>query len=157
MALRDSEIGREKAPYFPLFLSLEGRRVVVVGGGAIACRRIAVLRQFGCSLTVIAPALEREADWFTWLPRAYQPGDLEGAFLAVAATDSREVNRAVGEEARRLNIPVSVADRAEECSFYFPAICTGGGLVAGVVSDGSSHRRTARAAQEIRTVLETLD
>ena len=49
MALRDSEIGREKAPYFPLFLSLEGRRVVVVGGGAIACRRIAdaILWHFG--------------------------------------------------------------------------------------------------------------
>ena len=157
MDLQDSENSREKPPYFPLFLSLEGRRVVIVGGGAIACRRIAALRQFGCNLTVIAPVLEREADWFTWLPRPYRPGDLEGAFLAVAATDSRAVNRAVGEEARLLNIPVSVADRAEECSFFFPAICTGGGLVAGVVSDGSSHRRTARAAREIRTVLEALE
>ena len=142
---------------FPLFVDLHGKKAVVVGGGKIALRRVKGLRDFGADVTVIAPQLAQPMEGITHLCRSYEPGDLTGAFLAVAATNDRDVNRAVGEEARAQSIPVSVADRAEECSFYFPAICTGGGLVAGVVSDGSSHRRTARAAQEIRTVLETLD
>ena len=78
------------------------------------------------------------------------------AALAVAATGDRAVNRAVGEEARGLGIPVSVADRHEECTFYFPAVCLAGGLSAGVVSQGEDHHKTARAARAIREVLEEL-
>ena len=60
------------------------------------------------------------------------------------------------EEARALGIPVSVADAQEECTFFFPAVCLGDGLVAGVVSDGVGHRRTAEAAKAIRKTLEEL-
>ena len=141
---------------FPLFLDLTGKKVVLVGGGTIAARRIGTLRLFGCEIVVIAPELKAKAEDLTWLQRPYEPGDLEGAFLAIAATGDREVNRQVGEEARRLGIPVSVADCEAECSFYFPAICTGEGLVAGVVSSGKDHHKTARAAREIRKVLEEL-
>ena len=142
---------------FPLFLDLTGKKVVLVGGGTIAARRIGTLRLFGCEIVVIAPELKAKAEDLTWLQRPYEPGDLEGAFLAIAATGDREVNRQVGEEARRLGIPVSVADCEAECSFYFPAICTGEGLVAGVVSSGKDHHKTARAAREIRKVLEELE
>ena len=142
---------------FPLFLDLTGKKVVLVGGGTIAARRIGTLRLFGCETVVIAPELKAKAEGLTWLQRPYEPGDLEGAFLAIAATGDREVNRQVGEEARRLGIPVSEADCEAECSFYFPAICTGEGLVAGVVSSGKDHHKTARAAREIRKVLEELE
>ena len=67
------------------------------------------------------------------------------------------MNRQVGEEAHSLGIPVSVADCEAECSFYFPAVCTGEELVAGVVSSGKDHHKTARAAKEIRRVLEELE
>ena len=147
----------ERPPRFPLFLDLTGKKVVLVGGGTIAARRIGTLRIFGCDIVVIAPSLKGKADGITWLPRAYAPGDLEGAFLAIAATDDRQVNRQVGEEAHRLGIPVSVADCEAECSFYFPAICTGDNLVAGVVSSVKGHHKTARAAREIRKVLEELE
>ena len=86
--------------------------------------------------------------------RPYAPGDVEGAFLVVAATDDRQVNRQVGEDAARAGAFVSVADRKEESTFFFPALCTGGGLVAGVVSQGEEHKKTAEAAQAIRRVLE---
>ena len=82
---------------------------------------------------------------------------LAGAALAVAATDDRAVNRAVGEEARALGIPVSVADCPEECTFFFPAVCTGENLVAGVIGRGDDHARTARAARAIRSALEGLE
>ena len=150
---------------------------MLVGGGQIAARRIGVLRQFGCRITVISPTLSCRPDGLTWIQRPYTPGDLAGGgggrpapreprghpprggggpALAIAATDDRSVNRQVGEEARMLGIPVSVADCEAECSFYFPAICVGEGLVAGVVSEGKDHHRTARAAKAIRKVLEEL-
>lgn len=147
----------EKHPHFPLFLDLTGKSVVVVGGGAIAHRRVETLMAFGARVTVVTPEWRQAVvSGVDWKPRPYAIGDLEGAVLAVAATDSRAVNRAVGEEARARNIPVSVADCAEECTFFFPAVCRSGGLVAGVVGDGSDHKKTARAAQAIRACLEEL-
>ena len=147
----------DRPPRFPLFLDLTGKRVVVIGGGSIASRRIGTLRMFGCRITVVAPELKCRADGLNWIPRAYRTGDLEGAFLAIAATAARQVNHQVWEEASRLGIPISVADCEAECTFYFPAICAGDNLVAGVVSSGRDHHRTARAAREIRRVLEELE
>lgn len=146
-----------KAPRFPLFLDLTGKTVVLIGGGTIAARRIATLRLFGCRIVVIAPELKSRADGITWHRRPYRPGDLEGAYLAIAATDDRQVNHRVWEEAQGLGIPVSVADCEAECSFYFPAVCTGENIIAGVVSSGKDHHKTARAAREIRRVLEEME
>ena len=139
---------------FPLFVDLTGRRCVIIGGGKIALRRAEILLSFGAEVTLIAPVCTAPPAGAAYEARPYENGDLEGAFLAVAATDNRRVNRTVGEEARSAGIFVSVADRREESTFYFPAICCGGDLVAGVVSRGEDHTKTARAAQTIRTVLE---
>lgn len=147
----------QKAPKFPLFVDLTGKKVVLVGGGTIASRRIATLRLFGCEIEVIAPELKCSPEGIVWKQREYAPGDLEGAYLAVAATGSREVNHQVGLDAGRLGIPVSVADCEGECTFYFPAVCTGENLIAGVVSGGKDHHRTARAAKAIRRALEELE
>lgn len=142
---------------FPLFVNLAGEKAVVVGGGAVACRRAEVLSRFGAEVTVIAPRCKNPPQGIQWEGRPYAPGDLAGAALAVAATDDRAVNRAVGEEARALGIPVSVADCPEECTFFFPAVCTGENLVAGVIGRGDDHARTARAARAIRSALEGLE
>ena len=154
--LADSDGQATPAPRFPLFIDLRGRKCVVVGGGTIANRRVGVLRAFGADVTVIAPTFKGDPEAVEWIPRAYETGDLEGALLAVTATDNRDINRRVGEDARALNIPVSVADRMEECTFFFPAVCMGDGLTAGVVSDGTGHKRTAEAAKAIRKTLEDL-
>ncbi|MDO5545721.1 MAG: glutamyl-tRNA reductase [Eubacteriales bacterium] len=147
----------KKAPKFPLFVDLTGKKVVLVGGGTIASRRIATLRLFGCEIEVIAPELKCSPEGLCWKRRKYAPGDLKGAYLAIAATSSREVNHQVCLDAGELGIPVSVADCEGECTFYFPAICTGENLIAGVVSGGKDHHRTARAAQAIRRTLEELE
>lgn len=147
----------ESVPYrFPLFIDLQGKPVTVIGGGKVAQRRVQVLTQFGARVTVIAPEILPMPESTEMLRRAYMPGDLQGAFLAVAATDSRTVNRQVGREAADRSIFVSVADSPEESSFFFPAICQGSSLVAGVVSRGAEHSKTARAARAIRTILEDL-
>ena len=127
---------------------------MVVGGGAVARRRAEVLARFGGEVTVIAPDWTGDVAGARWIARPYRPGDLEGAFLAVAATGDRDVNRAVGEEARARGIPVTVADRREECTFFFPALAQGGGVVAGLAGRGDDHHRTARAAAAVRRALE---
>jgi len=142
---------------FPLFVDLTEKPVVIVGGGNIALRRIEVLLQFGADITVIAPAAKELPEGVKRLRRGYMYGDLEGAFLVIAATDNRSVNRAVGQEACERDIPVSVADCQDECSFYFPAICLGDALVAGIVSDDGNHKRTVNAANAIREVLKNGD
>ncbi len=136
---------------FPLFVSLCDRRCVIFGAGRIAARRAAVLREAGASVTVIAP----EARGVTPdLARGYQPGDLAGAFLAVAATDDRAVNARIAADCKQAEILCSVADCAQESTFYFPALCRAGKLTAGVVSDGSDHAATAKAAARIREILQ---
>ncbi len=139
---------------FPLFIDLTGRAVVVVGGGTVGLRRAAALRRFGARVTVVAPALREALEGVDWVERAYREGDLQGAFLAVAATDDRAVNHAVYEEAKRAGVPVNVCDCQEECDFFFPALCETGGVVAGVAGDGGDHQKTARAAALIRRVWE---
>lgn len=141
---------------FPMFVDLRGQKALVIGGGAIALRRVGVLLEFGARVTIIAPQCPKVPEGAVHLPRCYQPGDLAGSFLVVAATNNRSVNHQVGQDARALGIPVSVADCKEECSFFFPAICKGEKLVAGIVSDGSDHKKTAQAAKAIRSVLEEL-
>ena len=142
---------------FPLFMDLTGKPAVVVGGGTIGLRRAGVLRDFGAAVTVIAPEVTGSLDGMKPLLRAYCEGDLAGAFLVVAATNDRRVNHAVYVEAKRRGILVNVCDCQSECDFFFPAICRTETLVAGVVGDGSDHRKTARAAKAIRKTLEELE
>ena len=144
----------ENASRFPLFVDLTGRRCVIVGGGAIAQRRAAVLSRFGAAVTVIAPTWTGGVPEVEWQARPYAPGDLAGAALAVAASDDRAVNAAVGAEARTRHIPVSVADCPEECTFFFPAVCEGGELIAGLISRNGDHRAVAAAAKAVRKTLE---
>lgn len=142
---------------FPLFVDLTGRPVTVVGGGRVALRRARVLQGFGARVKIISPEVFGDTAGAEHIVREYRDGDLEGAFLAVAATSSREVNRAAGTEAGRRGIPVSVADCPEECSFFFPAVCVGAGLTAGIVSGGDEHEKTARAAEAVREILSQLE
>ena len=139
----------QNTPHFPLFVDLTGKRCVVVGGGPVAARRADVLARFGAAVTVVSPVWSGSAGNIQWLRRPY---------LAIAATDRRDVNHRVGCDARALGIPVAVADCREECTFFFPAVCEGGGAVAGVISqEGTDHQRAAEAAKAIRTALEGLD
>ena len=139
--------------HFPLFVDLTGRSAVIVGGGTVGLRRAQVLRRFGADVTIIAPRLLRPLEGICHIPRNYQYGDFTGAFLALAATDDGAVNAAAGREARERGILFNRSDCPAECDFFFPAVCEGGGCTAGLIGDGSSHRRTAETAQRIRELL----
>ncbi len=141
---------------FPMFFDITDKKVIVIGGGKIGSRRAGTLRDFGANVIVIDPngAL---IDGVVEIRREFLDSDLDGAFLCVTATDSREINHKIGQLAKAKNIPVSVSDCREECDFFFPATCTHENMVVGLVSDGSDHHKTARLAKEIRRVLEDFE
>ena len=114
-------------PVLPLGLRLSGRRVVVVGGGPVALRRVAALMAARASVTVISPAavaaLEdlAERGQIQWLARLYEPGDLQGAWLAMACTADPSVNAQVLAAADEARIFCLRADDASEASAWMPA------------------------------------
>ena len=141
---------------FPLFVDLTGRAAVVIGGGKVGLRRAEALRRFGADVTLISPRLCAPLEGVRHIPRPYQPGDLAGAFLAVAAADDGAVNAAAGREARERGVMFNRSDCPAECDFFFPAVCDGEGLVAGIAGDGNDHRRTAEAARKIRQIIREI-
>ncbi len=151
-----ARLGLADAPRFPLFVSLVGKKVVIVGAGKIAARRIGVLGHFGATLHVIAPTCAAEIDQSTirWQARSFVEADVEGAFLVVAATNDRAVNHAVSLACAARSIPVSVADCAAESTFYFPAVCLGSRVTVGLVSDGTDHHAVSQTAKKIREIVE---
>src|SRR3954471_1841056 len=138
---------------YPVGLRLLGRRVVVVGGGQVAHRRVAGLLEARALVTVVSPevtpALEAlvEPGSLTWVRRRYEPGDLDGAWYAVAATDATAVNAAVAAEAETLRIFCARADDRSASSVWTPAVGRQGDLVVGVHGGGDPQRRVGvRAA-----------
>ena len=145
---------------FPVFINLHGATVMVAGGGKVAARRVDTLLGFGAEIRLVSPAAAPEMEKLLtrggveWLREDYDSEHLDGVTLAIAATDNREVNRRVGLDARERGILVSVADRRDECSFYFPAIIKAGVLTAGLVSGNGDHALVKRAAAKIRREME---
>ena len=139
--------------YYPVSLELTGRRCLVVGGGAVAERRVDGLLAAGATVTVIAPALTPALAALAGQarvrhqPRALAPGDLDGFELVLAATDSREANAAVAAEARERGVWVNAADDPAHCSFILPALVRRGDLVVAVATGGTSPA-LARAVRE---------
>src|SRR5215217_6083060 len=131
---------------YPVGLRLHDRRVVVVGGGQVAHRRVAGLLEARARVTVVAPevtpALEAlvEPGALTWVRRRYEAGDLAGAWYAVAATDDPAVNAAVAEEAERSRIFCARADDRSASSVWTPAVGRHGELVVGVHGGGDPQR-----------------
>ena len=149
--------------YFPFFVDLSGSRGLIVGGGAVALRKVQKLLPYGPELTVVAPELRREFEELEGLELARRPfdeGDLEGRAFVVAATGDRQVNHRVAELCKARRIPVNVADSREDSSFLFPALLRRGALSVGVSAGGASPAAAAwardRFAQTVPARLEDI-
>ncbi len=144
--------------YYPLMVNLAGRPCVVVGGGEVAERKVETLLEFGAIVTVVSstltPALTAALHQgrIAHIARPYRPGDLTGAFLAIAATDEPRTNRAVHREGKERAVWVNVVDDPEECDFIAPSLVTRGDLVIAISTWGSS----PALAKKIRESLEEM-
>ncbi|HEY3269246.1 MAG TPA: bifunctional precorrin-2 dehydrogenase/sirohydrochlorin ferrochelatase [Armatimonadota bacterium] len=143
--------------YYPIFVDLQGKPAVVVGGGHIAERKVRTLLECGACVTLIAPegtpGIADLADRGTicWRRRAYQDGDLDGAFCTYAATNDNPVNVAVYNEAERRRQLCNVVDVPPLCNFIVPSIVNRGDLLVAVSTAGNS----PALAKRLRADLET--
>ena len=124
---------------------------MVVGGGAVASRKVGKLLQAGAEVVVVSPEILPELAGMDVeiQHRPYEYGDLEGANLAFTATDSREVNATVAREAKERGIPINVADRPAEGDFAVPATLRRGGLQVAVSTGGASPTLARRIRDEL--------
>lgn len=144
------------AVLYPIFLDLSGRRCVVVGGGEVANRKARKLLQARARVVVISPEVrpELESVAVEVHRRPYRVGDLEGAFLAFAATSSREANAAVAREAKERGIPVNVADEPSDGDFALPSTLRRGRLQVAVSTGGASPALAKRIKGELERVFD---
>ena len=140
---------------FPAFLKLVNRRVVVVGGGSIAAQKIPGLLEAGAHVHVVSPKLSpaltellrnRQIDW---CPKPFEPEDLLGAFLVIAATSIRELNARVFEEADHRSILCNAVDDVDHCHFYYGSIVQRGDLQIAVSTNGKSPALAQRLRREL--------
>ncbi|HEY7220670.1 MAG TPA: bifunctional precorrin-2 dehydrogenase/sirohydrochlorin ferrochelatase [Candidatus Binatia bacterium] len=143
--------------YFPIYLDMRMRRCLVIGGGAVAERKIAALLEAGADITVISPdtteaiAALSKRKAVRILERRYQDGDLDGFELAFVATDDPQVNAAVYQEGRRRGVWVNSADDPTRCDFILPSVLRRGELTVAVSTGGGSPAlaRTVREELEL--------
>lgn len=142
--------------YYPMFLNISGKRCVVVGGGPVACRKAEMLLEFGGQVLAISPRFCPELEGLAasgqarLLRRSYREGDLEGARVAVAATDDDAANRQVACDARASGALVNVVDDAELSDFIVPSYVHRGDVTLAISTAG----RSPALARKLRTRLE---
>jgi len=141
--------------YISLNIQLERESIVVVGGGRVAERKVCNIAPAGALITVISPTLTfelqklRDSGVISHLSREYQPGDLGGAFLVIAATNSRGINCSVAAEARRLGILTEITDRPSEGNVTSPAIIRQGDLSIAISTNNLAPSLSAVIKREL--------
>ena len=142
----------EKQDYFPFYLPVRNQRVLIVGAGRIACRRIKTLSRFSCRLIVRALAVPEEIRELAeeWQESAFEVSECNGMDYVLAATDDPQLNHEIVSYCRKRKIPVNRVDSKEECDFYFPAVIVEEPLVVSVCAGGKGHHQVKRAADYFR-------
>jgi precorrin-2 dehydrogenase/sirohydrochlorin ferrochelatase len=144
-----------ETPFYIACLRLEGRNCLVVGGGEIGLEKVEGLLACSGQVTLVAPeandALRAYAEEgsITWVERPYESSDLEGKFMAIAATNDTDVNIAVYEDAERRAMLVNVVDVPSLCNFILPAIVRTGPLAIAISTAGASPALAKRIKAEI--------
>jgi len=150
---------QEQMRYYPVFLDIKGKSAVVIGGGAVAGRKVTGLLAAGASVTVISPravkgleALAREKR-IRLVKKAYRNGDLEGAYLVVCAASSKAANEAAAMEARARGLLLNVVDAPDECGFIVPSVIDRGSLIIAVSTSGKSPALAKRLREGLEDVI----
>jgi precorrin-2 dehydrogenase / sirohydrochlorin ferrochelatase len=145
--------------YYPIFLELRGRRCIVIGGGAVAERKVAGLLAAGAEITVVSPEISEGLRLlFTqrsikYLARGYENGDLAGYALAFVATDDGTITSAVFSEALKRGVWINCADVPSYCDFILPAVIRRGELAVAISSGGASPAATRAIREELESYL----
>lgn len=145
--------------FYPVYLNLKGKRVVVIGGGEVGERKVASLLDTGAMITVVSPdvtprvASLANANLIELHRRPYLEGDCAGAVLVLSATDDAPVNQAVWKEAQTARVLVNTADEPALCDFIMPAVVRRGEVAVAISTGGTSPALAARLRRKLSRII----
>ncbi len=134
----------KRFPYYPIYIDIEDRDVVIIGGGNVCARKAETMMKYGARVTIVSPEFTDEIEgWardgqLALKRKTYDESDLEGAVLVIASTDHQSVNEQVAADCRRRKIPVNVVDVTPLCEFIVPAIIEKGSIQIAISTGGKS-------------------
>jgi precorrin-2 dehydrogenase/sirohydrochlorin ferrochelatase len=134
----------KKYPYYPIYLDVEGRNVVIIGGGEVCARKAETMMRYGARVTIVSPEFTDEIErWaaegcLTLSRKRYDTADIEDAHIVIASTDDTAVNERIAAESRARRIPVNVVDVTPLCEFIVPAILEKDGIQIAISTGGKS-------------------
>lgn len=131
--------------YFPMFVDLKGKKVIIIGGGKVAYRKVTKLLSFEAEITVIAPDicseiqnLSNDNSNLILKNRNFEIEDIKNSFLVISATNNSSTNQQVAQICKSQNIPINSVDDIENCTFLFPALIKKESLVIGCSTSGKA-------------------
>ena len=154
---------KNETGYFPLFMDISDKKIVVIGGGNIAARRVKVLSQFCRNLTVVAPRIHpdlltlEEKGQIRVIRREYEREDIYDAWMVLATTDQHKLNEEIYSVAKCLGALVNVASDRNKCDFHFPGIIKKEPYVVGINASGKDHRGVARLKKVLEEAMEGVE
>lgn len=135
---------KKKYPYYPVYLDIEERNVLIIGGGNVCARKAETMMKYGAHVTIVSPEFTDEIEgWATQgvlelRRKPYEEPDLHGASIVIASTDDPCINARIARDCRRRKIPVNVVDVTHLCEFIVPAIVESGSIQIAVSTGGKS-------------------
>ena len=134
----------KRFPYYPIFLDIEDRAVLIIGGGNVCARKAETMMKYGARVTVVSPEFTDEIEGWASEGRLavkrkrYDESDLDGANIVIASTDDQAVNERIAADCRARRIPVNVVDVTPLCEFIVPAIIEKGSVQIAISTGGKS-------------------
>lgn len=135
---------KKKYPYYPVYLDIEERDVLIIGGGNVCARKAETMMKYGARVTIVSPDFTDEIEqWaregvLALRRKPYEEADLGGASIVIASTDDPCINARIARDCRRRKIPVNVVDVTHLCEFIVPAIVERGTIQIAVSTGGKS-------------------
>lgn len=135
---------KKNFPYYPIYLDIEARPVLIIGGGEVCARKAETMLKYGAHVTIVSPAFTDEIEQWVAAGRVtarrklYDVSDLDGAAIVIASTDDPCVNARIARDCRRRKLPVNVVDVTHLCEFIVPAIIETGSIQIAISTGGKS-------------------
>jgi precorrin-2 dehydrogenase/sirohydrochlorin ferrochelatase len=143
--------------FYPVLLDLTAKKVLVVGGGQVAQRKVETLLEYEAKISIVSRLLTDklnhmvECKRVVFLGQAFLPHHLDGAFLVIAATNDKGLNHRVSEEAKRKGILVNAVDQPADCNFIVPSIIRRGDLLVAISTSGKSPAMAKRIREQLES------
>ena len=141
--------------YYPVNLDVRHQSCLVVGGGAVGTRKVRTLLDCGAVVTVVSPEVTNQIfdlaqeNRISLKQRSYQASDLDGVFLVIGATDNKDLNRAIHNDARKQGKLCNIADQPDLCNFILPSIIERGDLIIAISTSGKSPAFARRLRKQL--------